>query len=88
MNDKTISAISAVAALLWVAGLALVVTSIVTDVHGWGQLGILAGCLGATLNVRKFLCDMTHRERAAFNLGRQLGDGSGKEAPLRSLPWH
>lgn len=73
MIDRSISAISTIALALWVGGLALVVFSIVLDDHGWGQLGLLAAGLGAVLNIRKFLCDMDHRERAAFRLGLERG---------------
>ncbi len=70
MNDRSIPVTAAIAALLWVAGLALILVDIATS-SGTSHLGLYSTAAAAVLTVRGFLCQMQVRELEAYELGRE-----------------
>lgn len=80
MNDSTIATTTAAALFLWPLGLLLIALDAIL---GWptGQLGIYGTCAAGVLNIRGFFCQQRHRERNAFEVGRDYQRG----AEVRSL---
>ncbi len=70
MNDRSIPVTAAIAALLWVAGLALILVDIATSSET-SHLGLYSTGAAAVLTIRGFLCQMNVREREAFEFGRE-----------------
>lgn len=70
MNDRTVSATTAAAVLLWTLGLTLVLLDLFGHVET-GELGIYATGGAMVLNIRSFFCQQREREREAYDLGRE-----------------
>lgn len=72
MIERNIALHTAVACLLWPAGVILVCVGLVTK---WelGQLGIVVCMIAAMLNIRGWFCALTQREREAYEMGREVG---------------
>lgn len=69
MQDTTISATSAVAYIFWAVS-ALLLTLDMFVGPPLGSIGVFMCTVACTVHVRSFICAMGHREREAFNLGR------------------
>lgn len=74
MNERSIAVHSAISALLWPIGFALVLLGLFTEFE-FGQLGIVLCMVAATLTVRGYFCGLYRREREAFELGRDYAAG-------------
>lgn len=72
MHDRNISATFLSSVALWVLGLALAILNIFIDPDVGGLAMVLAAA-GATITVRGFFCQLSKRELAAFELGREAG---------------
>lgn len=70
MDSRNISLHTAISCFLWPLGLGLVLVGIFTR-HDLGQLGLLLAMIAAVLNVRGFFCRLAHREREAYEIGRE-----------------
>lgn len=70
--DGKIAATTALAALLWPAGLALVILDLMTGIQT-GELGLYLAGAGGVLTIRGFFCEMRQRERDAYRLGEEAG---------------
>lgn len=72
MYDKQVHVESIVAVVLWVAGGALVMTTLLEQIVGCGTAGvslIIAGCM---VDLHGMFADLKRREVKAFELGRRL----------------
>lgn len=72
MPDRSCSMTAVAAALGWWVGLALILLSLFTDMHT-GILGLYVSMVGGVMAVRWFLLQLEHRERNAFELGKDWG---------------
>lgn len=66
----TVTVLSIMTGVLWVAGVSLAVVQTITGLHV-GDLGIVCVAAGATLTVRQFLLQDHRRNVAAFELGKE-----------------
>ena len=64
--------LNAIAWFLWglSAVAVVVVASLMPNSSALAATAVLLGLAGATIHVRVFITDLEHRERAAFELGR------------------
>lgn len=69
-NERTFSSTHVYSLAFWVAGFALAIVEVVTELDV-GELGILLAGIGGVANIKAFLLHMECREREAFHLGEQ-----------------
>lgn len=85
MHDHSMqfSTTKGLAVIVGAIGIGLLVANLFTTARNdhVGLLGVPFICASSVLWVRSFLCRMEERERAAFEVGRQVGGG----AEVRSL---
>lgn len=74
---------TAVATVLWAAGLGLVAAGIVTDRNGFPGLGVLTGMAAMLVQIRGYLTDHETCLRHAFDLGRDYERGVAEVRSLR-----
>lgn len=72
---RKVNALHMVSLGLWGIGLAMVLFWTFGEVRT-GSLGLLFAGAGGVLNIRAFLAEMEERERRAFEVGQQFGQGS------------
>lgn len=82
MQDKSVSATTVIATAMWVVGGLMTLVELFTRLD-IGSLGIVIAAGGATLNVRRFFCQLAERDRNAFELGRDYA--SSHEGGVTSI---
>ena len=74
MDDVRVPAVRILAVVLWLAGFALVTVEALGFSEMAAEYGLLIAGVGAMVSMRCLLREAHHRERAAFDLGRECGD--------------
>lgn len=82
MTSRNISVHTAIACLLWPAGVLLVCVGLVTNLE-IAPLGIVLAMIAATLTVRGYFCAFERREHNAFRLGQDYGEHVAEVRQLR-----
>lgn len=83
MSDPNVSLLNTLAVLCWLGGVAVLVVNMFVDpdVHSFGV--VLCG-VGGVLTIRAFVHQLEEREKAAFEVGRELGAAQAQDAtPFR-----
>lgn len=83
MQEQQIRVTTAIAGLLWAAGLGLVAAGITTNRNGVPALGVLVGMAAMLMQIRGYLADHDACLRQSFDLGRDYERGVSEVRSVR-----